>query len=304
MDNISLVVSSCDKYSTAWYPYFELVKKFWPTHPRKIILITESKSYSHPGLDIVTVKGGRDDTWSQRLLKALDIVDTEYIIFSLEDFFLLGPVDQQRIDNCAGWMDENRRIAQCRLSTWQAIELGEEYEPGSGFYYTSEDTPFRLDTQVALWRKSDLISFIDPKESPWQFEGEGTKRINGTDKLLLWYHQADMHDISKMIFPYSIDQSKGYGIAWRHWLWNNKAWFKQCGIKGVPYWKLGVLSEKSVARRYKYLYCVQPTTNFKWRIMSCYINICRNTKYAWHCLLSSGIVRGGKEAFATLRKHF
>ena len=128
MNNISFVVSSCDKYSTAWKPYFELVKKFWPEHPERIYLISESKQYVDSELNIQCENYPESYTWSERLYHTLEKIDTEYIIFSLEDFFLLGPVKQEVIDRCIGWMDENREIAECRLSAWCARDLGEYWE--------------------------------------------------------------------------------------------------------------------------------------------------------------------------------
>lgn len=302
MNDLSLIVSSCDKYSSAWYPYFELIKRFWPEHPQKIVLVTETKNYQHQGLDINIVNSYHNETWSQRLLKALNSVDTEYILFSLEDFFLLGPVDQSRIDRCIKWMNQNQDIAECRLSSWQAVGLGDEWEPGCGFRTAGPDVPFRLDTQVAIWRKSDLISFIDPKETPWQFEGWGTERIKSSNKIFLWYQQDDMFDTSKMIFPYQIYQKLGYGIAWGHWLWNNKKWFRECNITGVDFWRLGTISEKEYQDRAIYIYSNIDFKGLK-KIKKASLNLKRNAKYAIHNLLSMGIWKGIKRCLKTLKKH-
>lgn len=298
---ISIVVSSCDKYSTAWKPYFELIKKFWPGHPKNIFLITESKQYSDPDLNIMTMTYPADYTWSKRLYSTLEMIDSEYVIFSLEDFFLLGEVKQDVIDRCIKWMDENHNIAECRLSAWCAHELGDYWEPDSTFRIAGPNVPFRLDTQIAIWRRTDLMSFIDLKETPWQFEGWGTERIKSSDKIFLWHYQDDMYDISKMIFPYQIDQHYGYGIAWGHWLWNNKSWFKKCGIKGVQYWRLGVISERCARHRFKYLY--DPNMKNRRSIAKTYYNLCRQAKYAIHNVLAMGITKGVTKSVKTLIKH-
>jgi hypothetical protein len=56
------------------------------------------------------------------------------------------------------------------------------------------------------------------------------------------------------IFPYKMYAWLGYGIAWGHWLWGNKKWFKQNGIEGVKFYRIGVLSKKTVKLRMKHLY--------------------------------------------------
>ncbi|MBE6795492.1 MAG: hypothetical protein E7533_02780 [Ruminococcaceae bacterium] len=251
--DVALVVSSCDKYEDAWYPYFELVKKYWPERPEKIFLITETKGYSHPGLNVISCKFGKEVTWSERLYKTLEKAGTKYIVFSLEDFFLLDYVKQDRIEKCIEWMEEDETIAECRLhsSEYEGLIESEKYAP---FRIAESDTPYRLDTQVALWNREALMSFVDLSENPWQFEGDGTKRIKDTDKKFLWLYSEDPYKLEDKIFPYRIYQWFGHGIAWGHWLWENKKWFKQNGINGVKYYRLGVLSERTVKLRFKHLY--------------------------------------------------
>lgn len=301
MDKISLVVSSCDKYSTAWKPYFELLKRFWPDHPTKIYLISESRQYKDNSLNVMTFNYPSECTWSERLYRTLNSIETEYIIFSLEDFFLLGPVNQQTIRKCIDWMDKDNRIAECRLSAWHAVNLSEKWSDDSSFRIAGPDVPFRLDTQVAIWRRTDLMSFIDRKESPWEFEGWGTERIKNTEKIFLWHYQEDSADISQMPFPYLINQQLGYGIAWGHWLWNNKSWFRKCGINGVQYWRLGTISERCAEHRFKYLY--NPEMKGRRSLAKSWYNLCRQTKYATHNVLSMGIVKGLKLSIKTLKKH-
>lgn len=252
-NSVSIIVSSCDKYSDAWYPYFELLKKYWPGHPENIYLITETQEYTHDGLNIVNVNCGNECSWSERLYTTLEMANTKYIIFSLEDYFLLDYVKDEMIEECIRWMEEDPSIVECRLhgSDYDGLVESEKYAP---FRFADADTPYRLDTQVAIWNREALMSFIDLTENPWQFEGNGTKRIQKTDKKFLWLFNPNCEDVSGDVFPYKMYAWLGYGIAWGHWLCNNKEWFRQNGIEKVKFNRLGVLSEKSVKRRYAHLY--------------------------------------------------
>lgn len=270
-NNVALVVSSCDKYEDAWYPYFELIKKYWSGHPQKIYLITEEKSFHCPGLNIQVCNFDKSLTWSERLYYTLNTIESKYIIFSLEDFFLLDYVKQERIEECIGWMEDNPQIAVCRLfsSNHPNLKSTEKYRD---FYIADNTVGFRLETQAALWNRETLISFIDLKENPWQFEQEGTKRIMDTDKIFLWHKSDDLYRLDDKIFPYRITQTCGYGIAWGYWLWANKKWFEDNSIFGVKFWRLGSLSEKAVNRRINHLYNHDPTLLDKmikpfWRIL-------------------------------------
>ena len=203
MDNnkkISLLVCSCDKYQTAWKPYFELIKRFWPQHPQTIYLNTETISYVCKDLNIKNINSNKEATWSRRLLNALEQVSTKYVIFSLEDAFLLGPVNQKVVDTCIDWMEENPQIAECRLSAHDCIESGVCWK-NSYFRVVPKEYMYRVDTQVAIWNKEKLIALIDETENPWQFEQNASKRAQKYDWIFLWHYQTDKADLSRMPFP-------------------------------------------------------------------------------------------------------
>jgi hypothetical protein len=184
-------------------------------------------------------------------------VKTKYILFSLEDFFLLAPVQSSRIEECLRWMNLNPDIVECRLavSNDPGLKPTDQYRD---FYIAGKEVGYRLDTQFALWEKDALLSFLDLSESPWQFEETGTKRIQNSEKIFLWKYAKDDFNLDNMIVPYRINQKYGFGIAWGNWLWNNQKWFEENGIYKVNYKKLGVLSNRCVQRRFKYLYKQNP----------------------------------------------
>lgn len=251
----SLLVSSSDNYGTTWYPYFELIKRYWKNHPQQIYLNAETVGYEDKELNIISVFGGREATWSERLYRCLERIPTEYVIFSLEDAFLLGEVDDQAIEQCLKWMEADKNIAVCRLKESDNPNLQKSEKYGD-FRIAGDDIGFRLETQVALWRREALMQFIDLREDPWQFEGCGTERIKGCGKTFLWFYMEEAETIEKMVYPYHIDQKCGYGVAWGRWLWKNKPWFEKNGISNVKYHVLGVLPEWSVKLRFRFLYRV------------------------------------------------
>lgn len=254
----SLLVCSCDNYSSAWYPYFELIKIYWPECPEKIYLNTEIKKYICEGLNIITVNCEEKVSWSERLYHCLEKIDTKYIIFTLEDYFLVDYVKNEKIQQAYSYMEENPDIAVCRLyaSNDENLKKIEKYDD---FYCAEADVNLRLDAQAALWNRETLMSFLDFTESPWDFENKGTERIKDTNKVFLFYYHEDCYKTENMIFPYYVRQNFGYGIAWgSYWLWKNKELFEKNNINNVDFKSLGVLSERAVRLRYKYLYNSNP----------------------------------------------
>ena len=298
-NNVTLVVSSCDKYEDAWYQYFSLIKKYWKNHPDRIALITETKSYSCDGLNIsVFNTKNQSATWSERLYACLDSIDTEYIIFSLEDFFLLDNVNENVLEQCYEWMESNSNIAVCRLYSSEDKKLIKSDKYGE-FRIADKTIGYRLDTQAALWRRKDLMSFIDLKENPWQFEEDGTKRIENSEKLFLWHYCETLDNVDNRVFPYQIFQKYGYGIAWGQWLWKNKEWFAKNDIQDVNYRRLGSLSRKAVFDRFNHLYSPKMTRFDKIRAPFWRMGI--RIKKVRQNILTLGLKRGIKESWNSIK---
>lgn len=175
--NCTLLVCSCDKYSDLWYPFFTMLKKNWPEFDMQIVLNTESKSFHYEGLNIKTFnlyKIGENVPWGQRLIEHLDKINTEYVLFMLDDFFIESKVDSQKIDECISWMDKDKNIATFGLVSMPLRCIDDNKYPG--FSRRTQNGDYRLNCQAALWRTKLLKSYIRPHEAPWHFETLGSKR--------------------------------------------------------------------------------------------------------------------------------
>ena len=113
MKDCTLLVSSCDNYKDAWKPYFILLKKYWPEVINyKIILSTESETLDDTyGLDIQYFHYNEPVSWSKRLKECLKTIDTKYIIFNQEDFFIQSRVANEEIEVCIDYMNRDSNIA-------------------------------------------------------------------------------------------------------------------------------------------------------------------------------------------------
>ena len=86
---ISIIVSSCDKYSELWEPHFTQLFKYWPSLKKEndfipLLLITNHKRYYDSR--VINVVIGEDISWSDNMLKALEMVKTKYVVILLDDF--------------------------------------------------------------------------------------------------------------------------------------------------------------------------------------------------------------------------
>lgn len=258
-EKVSVLVSSCDKYRTAWYPYFSLLRKFWVNCPKRIYLISETEDFQCKDLPIMTFKDGKGKNWSELLLSALGKIQTEYVIFSLEDFFVVDYIKEDEIERCLEMMENDHRIAEIRFKP-SSLDILKGAENYGEFKIAPKDTPYRVDTQVGLWRKESLASLIDHTETAWQFEKNATLRAKARNQIFLWIYSNAPYNKENMIFPYYLDAEeqfvRGYSIAWGKWLWNNKKIFEANGIYDVNYKEIGTLSKRGAEIKRKYYFRV------------------------------------------------
>jgi hypothetical protein len=175
----TILISSCDTYSDLWEPFFTILKNEWQeVNDYKIILNTESMEYHFNGLDVKCLrlyKKGEKIPWGTRLIETLKRIESKYIIFLLDDFFLTGSVDQKKIDCCLNYMEENNNIAVfCFVPSSDSDNMKSDKYPG--FELRNKTAKWRLNTQAAIWRRDKLISYIRPHESAWDWEIYGSER--------------------------------------------------------------------------------------------------------------------------------
>ena len=84
-NSCAVLVHSCDKYSEAWELFFSLFFRAWKECPFQVYLSTEYNSFDN--YKVKTINTG-EGSWTRRLHKAVDSIDSQYIIILLEDFFL------------------------------------------------------------------------------------------------------------------------------------------------------------------------------------------------------------------------
>lgn len=243
MNNCTVIVNSCDKYSDLWFPYFECFKRNWADCPYDIILNTETKEYTDCDLKIYVINTEKDELsdWSSRLLRCLKAVNTDIVLITLDDHFLLQPVDQSRLDKVVRCMIDDKTIASMSFLTQDRNYKTKEFIYGDGKWQRqNSSTPLRVNCQTALWRKDVLERLLCPGENAWEFEGNGTRRA-------IWDFHKYYRYIGKPNWPapiidYAQHVYRGLGVYQGKWLWNNEEFFKEMGIS-IDYGVRGVISQ-------------------------------------------------------------
>lgn len=179
MSKYAILVNTCDNFDDCWQPYFKLHAKYWPDCAGRLYLNTETKDFSYPGLDVTALKvaageDGRRLTWSECLLRALDKIEEDIVLYMQEDYFLKAPVQGDWVKRYVQLMQDDESIHCIQLTDQAVISVGpSQYK---GLCKVKPRQRYLISCQAALWRKDVLKSYLRAHESAWQFEEFGSKR--------------------------------------------------------------------------------------------------------------------------------
>ena len=241
MDKVTIIINTCDKYEDAWEPFFNLLKIHWPECENyRIILNTENKIFNCDYLNIETICGGSEKTWSQRLKFVLDQINTEFVLLFLEDFFLMSRVNMEAFNEAVDFISNDKSVGYVGLKYNKTHTFRDKNmeEPKEHFFdRTLTDTVNRINCNTALWRKDFLLNLLRMHESPWEFEKYGSYRSKRYDQKIMIIN--NMHGIMPSVFDYDVEIKYGHGLTMGQWLPKNKELFDKYGIK-VNFDNLGI----------------------------------------------------------------
>jgi hypothetical protein len=204
VNDLTIIVNTCDSFEDCWAPFFQLFARYWPDCPYPVVLNTETKNPSFDGLDVraarVALNSPRRLTWSECLARCLDDIATPYVLYLQEDFFLEAPVQPTYIETFLAELRAGRadviRLMECGGSgPWQPSAHPMLWE-------VDQRAQYRITLQAVLWRKSTLRAHLRRHESPWQMEVFGSARARRQKDRVLCVNRHLFHGPGKEIFPY------------------------------------------------------------------------------------------------------
>lgn len=201
----TILVSSTDLFRDCWEPFFTLLGDYWPRPLPPVCLCTETEFYEHPDVPIrvVHVGGGggeRHPTWSTAILRCLEAIETDLVLYLQDDYFLYDSVRVDVVDEVVALMlaegIECVRLMECGGSgPW----LPSEHEL---IWRVDRRAPYRISLQAALWRGDALRKYLRRHESPWQFEVWGSRRATRLGGDIACLARDRVNDEVGQVIPY------------------------------------------------------------------------------------------------------
>ena len=175
MENLRILVSTCDKYQHLMPGFAYLFNKYMPGYhvdvvsdsPRRVEIPSNFSWNTSPHKD-----------WGAIMLGATEGIPPEMmvpILFLFDDYWLRSPVDRDAVKAMLSLLGEGVHKADLSHNT--------EHFPHTlwktGLIVATQDSPYRSSTQPAIWNIHYLRSLLRPSFNPWQFELSGLDSRDG-----------------------------------------------------------------------------------------------------------------------------
>ena len=172
----SVLVSSCDAYSDLWSAAADLMNENFPDRGEGTYLLTDKPtSRELNGFSIISV--GENTQIPQRLKAAAESIKSEYILITLDDYFLTEKINSALIRDDVAFMKEHSLdfLQLYHMSERFLRRTGAKMIGSSNIYNIDLNTgSYKVNLEPGIWKRTFLADVLDALGdldiSPWQFE--------------------------------------------------------------------------------------------------------------------------------------
>ena len=166
-NRLTILIHSCHKFSDLWAAHIKLLNKNWPNRNFRTIILTDApEDIEFENVEIISAGVGLEIT--DRIRHILPLIETEYVLVTLDDYFPIYPLHTQKIERLIDIMDykgyDYIRLfpePKCKLSPTDDQDI---------FTYTL-DGEYRVNLYSGIWRKSLIEKTLSPKSlTAWEYE--------------------------------------------------------------------------------------------------------------------------------------
>ena len=167
LGNYSVLVVGCDKHRKLLDRFFLQFTRYWNDPTVDIYLSLEDEDYSYGDLKIKVTNFG--SSWSTRVKKTLEQINSSAILLLLDDFLVESPVEHEELNKLAELISSTDEIAHFALTTVPMKNQSDTlfYDK---YYLRHHFGRYKTTLQAGMWNRKELISVIKPGESAWSFE--------------------------------------------------------------------------------------------------------------------------------------
>lgn len=181
----SILISTCDKFSDLWEAHISFFRKNWSECDWKVYMVTDKPTERvFDGVEIIVAQPNMD--FPLRIQYALDYIDTDHVLVTLDDYFLIGEIEPAKLDYLAK-RAERERIDYLLLYDRRKTDE-RKYEPVEKLFPIDLTQKYAVNLYPAIWSKEFLRRTVKGNQSPWQYEPSLTETAREVGAVCMFSH--------------------------------------------------------------------------------------------------------------------
>jgi hypothetical protein len=175
--NLTLVIGTCDSYLKYMPNCVKLLEKYFKLNIRKII-IGENEKINFENYEWI-LPGYK--SWGRRMKTGIKTVETDYIFFILDDYYLSQRLTPEFMSWIICFMDRElaNKVTMTNVPDWVNYRYSETIDT---IHRSDPSSDWLASMQPAIWRTSHVLNLIEDNFSPWDIEILGSEKLRYKEK--------------------------------------------------------------------------------------------------------------------------
>lgn len=171
----SVIISTCDKFSDLWDANVAFLEKNWGDRGVDTYFVTD-KPTDREYENVKIISAGEGTEITERIRAALCVIKTKYIVFLLDDYFLIDPINTGKIDGYISLM-EKENLDYLRLYTFlNAKYFKEKIGNCDDVFRITTDARYNINLYPCVFSREFLAATAEGEtKNAWQYEVALTK---------------------------------------------------------------------------------------------------------------------------------
>lgn len=195
--NYGIIIPAHDSYEDVVRVYYNSLCKFGGDLSGQVVW---SNNLSKSKFDrMETLNNSLDSSFCERILSAIEYLQTEYVILQVEDYIYSSILDENDLKNIIQIMQEHS-IRYCKLNKLETLHGWKKIKKYNSLFLSKRKTPYALSINCGIFESDYLKELIkDPSWTGWELENYFLKLTdNGVaDKCL--YSDDDIFHVKHLI---------------------------------------------------------------------------------------------------------
>lgn len=267
MARLTIVGVFYSGYKDLWVDFIRLLKRNWKDCSYSFVIISDTEDeINFEGEKLISL--GAESEYSRKIQEAVKVIESDYYLLLLEDFFIGDKVDSKKIESILSFIVDNK----IKYYSMPMKEFANNYKGKKIDKQRRKLSPkakYTLSCQPAIWERNFLEKCIGEENyNAWVFEGIYTKSKKAHNEAFLEGCVVDLSNplnikhgaLQGKMVPTTVDYFSGCGYCFntKRKIYSRKKYFKEKIIifcRGLmPYWMQKTVKKiipmKSIVTKY------------------------------------------------------